>query len=142
MKQLKVMQDHTEQHLDKLAKKVMQSTALETPSLDFTAHLMDKVQGISISDITEYKPLISKTAWFVIAILIIGCLSYGLFGGLEGLGWFDKIDLAAISNNKITDAISGITISKTLMYAIGMCGLVFFIQIPIMKHFLDKRLEY
>jgi len=142
MKQLKVMQDHTEQHLDKLAKKVMQSTALESPSLDFTANIMAKVEGIATSSVTKYKPLISKRTWFVIAILVVASLAYGLFGGLEGLGWFDKIDLSVISNNKISDAISGITFSKTLMYAIGLCGLVFFIQIPMMKYYLDKRLEY
>ncbi len=136
------MQDHTEQHLDKLAKKVMQSTSLEKPSLDFTANIMAKVEGITTSDITAYKPLISKRSWFVIAILVIGSLSYGMLGGLEGLGWFEKIDLSVISDNKITDAISGMTFSKTLIYAIGLCGLVFFIQIPMMKHYLDKRLEY
>ena len=136
------MQDHTEQHLDKLAKKMMQSTALEKPSLDFTANIMAKVEGITISDVTEYKPLISKRTWLVIVLLVVGVVAYGLLGGVDGLGWFDKIDLSVMSNNKITEALSGITFSKTLMYAIGICGLVFFIQIPMMKHHLDKRLEY
>ena len=44
--------------------------------------------------------------------------------------------------NKVTEAISGITFSKTLMYAVGLSGLLFFVQIPMMKHFFDKRLEY
>ncbi len=137
------MQDHIEQHLDKLAKKVMQTTPLEKPSLDFTANIMAKVDVMATNSIMVYKPLISKRTWFVIAVLVVGSLSYGIFGsGLEGLSWFDKVDLSAISNNKITKAISGITFSKTLVYAIGLCGLVFFIQIPIMKYYLDKRLEY
>jgi hypothetical protein len=137
------MQDHIEQHLDKLAKKVMQTAPLEKPSLDFTANIMAKVDVMATNSITVYKPLISKRTWFVIAVLVVGSLSYGIFGsGLEGLSWFDKVDLSVISNNKITKAISGITFSKTLVYAIGLCGLVFFIQIPIMKHYLDKRLEY
>jgi hypothetical protein len=137
------MQDHTEQHLDKLAKKVMQSAPLEKPSLDFTANIMAKVDAIVTNNITVYKPLISKRTWLVIAILVVGSLSYGVFGsGLEGLSWFDKVDLSIFSNNKITDAISGVKFSKTLIYAVGLCGLVFFIQIPMMKHYLDKRLEY
>ncbi len=137
------MKENTEQHLDKLAKKVMQSSSLESPSLDFTANIMAKVEDLAISHITVYKPLISKRSWLLISILVIGSLSYGVFGsGLEGLGWFDTIDFSIITNNKVTEAISGITFSKTLMYAVGLCGLLFFVQIPMMKHFFDKRLEY
>jgi len=137
------MKEHTEQHLDKLAKKVMQLSSLESPSLDFTAKIMAKVEASATSNITVYKPLISKSGWLIISILVIGGLTYGIFGsGLEGLGWFDNIDYSIISNNKVTEAISGITFSKTLMYAIGLCGLVFFIQIPMMKHYFDKRLEF
>lgn len=137
------MKEHTEQQLDKLAKKAMQSSLLESPSLDFTANIMAKVEDLAISHITVYKPLISKKSWLIISILLIGSLSYGIFGsGFEGLGWFDNIDYSIISNNKVTEAISGITLSKTLIYAIGLCGLLFFVQIPMMKYFLDKRLEY
>jgi len=137
------MKEHTEQHLDKLAKKVMQLSSLESPSLDFTAKIMAKVEASATSSITVYKPLISKSGWLIISILVIGGLTYGIFSsGLEGLGWFDNIDYSIISNNKVTEAISGITFSKTLMYAIGLCGLVFFIQIPMMKHYFDKRLEF
>ena len=137
------MKEHTEQHLDKLAKKVMQSSLLESPSLDFTANIMAKVEASATSHVTVYKPLISKKAWLLISILVIGSLSYGIFGnGLESLGWFDSIDYSIISNNKVTEAISGITFSKTLMYAVGLCGLLFFVQIPMMKYYFDKRLEY
>ena len=136
------MQDHTEQHLDKLAKKVMQSSSLESPSLDFTVNIMANIEASGVNHITVYRPLISRRTWLIVAILILGGLSYGIFGNIEGLGWVDKVDLSMISNNKITDAISGITFSKTLMYAVGVCGLVFFIQIPMMKYYLNKRLEY
>ncbi|MBN4047305.1 hypothetical protein JYU05_02050 [bacterium AH-315-P13] len=137
------MKEHTEQHLDKLAKKVMQSSLLESPSLEFTANIIAKVEASVTSNITVYKPLISKRVWLLISILVIGSLSYGIFGsGLEGLGWFNSIDFSIISNNKITEAISGIRFSKTLMYAVGFFGLVFFIQIPMMKHYFDKRLDF
>ena len=62
------MQDHLEQRLDKLAKKVVKYYKLESPSLDFTANVMQQVEASQISHITVYKPLISKRAWFVIAL--------------------------------------------------------------------------
>ena len=136
------MKEHTEQHLDKLAKKVMQSSLLESPSLDFTANIMAKVENSAISNVTVYKPLISKRAWLLISILVIGSLSYVIFGNVEGVSWVDKVDFSIITNNKIAETISGITFSKTLLYAIGLCGVLFFVQIPMMKHYLDKRFEY
>ncbi len=139
---MKVMEDHTEQHFDKLAKKVMKMSLLESPSLEFTANVMAGVKAAPVNDITVYKPLISKRMWLTISILILGSLSYVIFGnGIEDLGWFDNVDLSIISNNKVTDALSGMTISKTLAYAIGIFGLVFFIQIPMMKHYFDKRMS-
>jgi len=141
MKQLKVMEDHTEQHFDKLAKKVMKISLLESPSLDFTTNVMARVEASAVNDITVYKPLISKRTWFIISVLFIGGLIYSLMGtDVESTGWLSKIDFSVISDNKVTQAISGITISKTLAYAIGFFGLVFFIQIPMMKHYFDKRL--
>jgi len=134
------MKENTEQQLDKLAKKVMQSSSLESPSIDFTANIMAKVEASATSNITVYKPLISKRSWIIISILLIGSLFYSVLGNnFESSGWFNNVDFSIISNNKITEAISGITFSKTLMYAVGLCGLMFFIQIPMMKHYLDKR---
>lgn len=137
------MEDHTEQHFDKLAKKVMQSSLLESPSLDFTNNVMAEVKANVASDITVYEPLISKRTWFILSVLFTGGLIYSLLGtDFESLGWIGEIDFSVISNNKVTEALGGITVSKILAYAIGFFGLVFFIQIPMMKHYFDKRLEF
>jgi len=135
------MKDHTEQQLDKLAKKVMKSSLLENPSLDFTANIMAKVDAFAKSKTIVYQPLISKTAWIIIIILVVGILSLGFFeNGFESLGWFDTIYHSIITDNKISKTISSIAISKTMMYAIVFFGVVFFIQIPILKNRFEKRL--
>lgn len=142
MKQLKVMKEHTEQHLDKLAKKAMKSSLLESPSVDFTANIMKQIEPIKIGYSIAYKPLISKYGWFGIIAILIGISVYVMFGNVESSPLLETIDYSVISNNKVTDILSGITFSKTLMYAIGFFGLVFFIQIPLMKHVMNKRLGY
>ena len=136
------MQDHLEQRLDKLAKKVVKSSKLESPSMDFTANVMQQVEASQISHITVYKPLISKRAWFVIALLIIGGLSYSIFGGLQSTSLLESVDLSIISDNQVTNAISGITISKILAYVLGVGGLFWIAQISLTKHLLDKRLQF
>ena len=136
------MQEHTEQHLDKLAKKVVKSSTLESPSLDFTANVMAEIEASSISEITVYKPLISKRSWFILMIIIGGGLIYSFTGSnIESTGLLEKMDFSIISDNMVTEALAGFTISKIFAYAIGFFGLVFFVQIPMMKHYLDKRFD-
>ncbi len=143
MKQLRVMKEHSDQQLDKLARKVVKQAELERPSLDFTANVMAAVEASELSHITVYKPLISKRAWFVVASLCIAAFAYLFyFGGAQDLGWLDKVDYSLLSDNKITDALGSVTFSKILMYAIVLFGLVWFIQISLIKNLLDKRLEY
>jgi len=136
------MKEHTEQHLDSLAKKAMKSASLQSPSVDFTSNLMKEVKHVTIGESISYKPLISKNGWFAIIAGLIVLSLYIIFGNVEGPGLLDTVDYSAISNNKVVNAITGIKISKILTYAIGFCGLVFFIQIPLMKHMMNKRLEY
>ena len=136
------MKKHTEQHLDKLAKKAMKSSLLESPSSDFTATIMKQIEPIKLGASTVYKPLISKYGWFAIIAILIGISVYVMFGNVESSALLETIDYSIISNNKVTDALSGFTISKTLMYAIGFFGLVFFIQIPLMKYYLNKQLNF
>lgn len=136
------MKEHTEQHLDSLAKKAMKSTSLQSPSIDFTANLMKEIEHVSISESITYKPLISKYGWFGIIAVLICVSGYVMFGNVEGSTWMDTLDFSVISNSKVANALSGIEISKTLTYAIGLFGLVFFIQIPLMKHLMNKRLDF
>ncbi|TJY36341.1 hypothetical protein [Pontimicrobium aquaticum] len=135
------MKEHTEQHLDKLAKKVIKSSGIKSPSVDFTTNVMKAVEHVSIGSSITYKPLISKSGWLVIISILVGVSVYMMFGNLDST-WVKSIDYSMISNNKLTELLSGVTFSKTLSYAIGFFGLLFFIQIPLMKHYLNKRLEY
>ena len=136
------MKEHTEQHLDNLAKKAMTSSGLKSPSIDFTANVMKEIEPIKIGSSTVYKPLITKYGWFGIIAVLIGVSIYMTLVNVEGFTLLDTVDYSVISNNKVTSVLSGITFSKTVMYAIGFFGLVFFIQIPLMKHIMTKRLEY
>lgn len=136
------MKKHTEQHLDKLAKKAITSSGIKSPSVDFTANVMKQVETISIGSSVVYRPLITKYGWFAIIAILIGVSIYVMFNNTGNSTLLDVVDYSVISNNKVTNALSGITFSKTLMYAIGFFGLVFFIQIPLMKYYLNKQLNF
>jgi len=136
------MKEHTEQHLDNLAKKTIKSSGIKSPSIDFTVNVMKKIEHVSIGETVTYKPLITKYGWFTIIAILTGVSIYVMFNNAGSSPIIDVVDYSVISNNKVTNILSGITFSKTLMYAIGFFGLVFFIQIPLMKHYLNKQLNF
>ena len=136
------MKEHIEQHLDNLARKTVKSSGIKSPSVDFTANVMKNIEGVTIGETVKYKPLITKYGWFAIIAILTGVSIYVMFNNTGNSTLIDAVDYSVISNNKITNVLSGITFSKTLMYAIGFFGLVFFVQIPLMKHYMNKRLQY
>jgi hypothetical protein len=69
----KVMQDvfmtsNEEALKSKELNSLLKRTAIEKPSYDFVTNIMDQV---AIQKEIQYKPLISKKAWFIISVTIV-----------------------------------------------------------------------
>ncbi|GAA3598113.1 hypothetical protein Q4Q39_19620 [Flavivirga amylovorans] len=136
------MKENADKYLDSLAKKVIKEASLERPSFNFTASVMSQVTELSNNTITVYKPLISKTGWIVISIVFLALIIYMLLGiQEEPVSWFDSLDLSVLSDNKILNLFSGFSIPKTLIYAVVLFGLMFCIQIPLLKSHFNQRLQ-
>lgn len=136
------MEPHTDQHLNDLGKRIIKDANLESPSLDFTKNLMAKIEAQSSTSSIVYKPLISKVGWVCIILVLSAVSIYLSLSGSNDTMLFNTIDYSGLTKHRISELFSGITISKTVVYAIGFFGLVWCIQIQIMKHVLNKRLEY
>lgn len=136
------MRENDDKYLEDFTKKVVKRATLESPSIHFTSEIMAQVTALNNKQVTGYKPLISKKVWGFIALgFILLCAYFILEPETQKSSWFDVLDFSALSNNKFSSALSGFTVSKTLMYAVAFFGLMFGIQIPILKHYFDKRLE-
>ncbi|TGV00619.1 hypothetical protein [Flavivirga rizhaonensis] len=136
------MKENADKYIDNLAKKVIKETPLESPSFNFTASVMSQVTELSNNTVTVYKPLISKTGWIVISIVFFALIIYMLLGMQEEpVSWFGSLDLSVLSDNKITNLFSGFSIPKTLTYAVVLFGLMFCIQIPLLKSHFNQRLQ-
>ena len=131
------MKEHTNKDLEKFVEKVMKSSKLESPSFEFTAKVMSQVTKISNSAISVYRPLISKTTWGILLLLTFGIVIFSVFSkDTNTLGWFDTFDLS-----KIPNLFSGIQVSRTVMYSLVMFAVMLFIQVPMLKHYFNKRFE-
>jgi len=131
------MKEHTNKPIEKLVDKVMKSSTLEAPSFDFTAKVMTQVLTDSKSGVTVYKPLISKTAWVVLFLVATVLIVFSVYTNESySLGLLEKVDLS-----KVPNLFSGIKISQTTMYSLLMFAIMLFIQVPLLKHYFNKRFE-
>ena len=131
------MNEQTKKHIETFIDKAMKSSALETPSFDFTAKVMSQVTVTSRSSLTVYQPLFSKSAWVIMLLSTVGIITFSLFSNdTFTLGWFEKVNISKVSN-----LFSEIKISQTAMYSLLMFAVMLFIQIPLLKHYFDKRFE-
>jgi Fe2+ transport system protein B len=135
------MDEKLDKHLDNLIKKAIQHTELESPPENFITDIMSKIEDVNQITATVYKPLISKTVWTFIFIVFMSILFYTVFSSSSTeVSWLNYFDFSFVANNKLTNYIPKLTISNTLRNSFLFFGIVFLIQIPILKNYFDKRI--
>ena len=136
------MNEKVDKQIEKLVERSMKTQSLESPSSNFTSMVMNQVHALNKSKITIYKPLISKPMWFAIFVIALLVVSYIIFGmNTTESGLLNFIDLSILTDNKLSNILSGFKVSKTVMYSVVLFGIMLFIQVPILKNYFNKRLE-
>ena len=136
------MKEQADKNIERLVDKIMNDASVETPSFNFTESVMSQVNALQNSDITVYKPLISKTTWMFIVFGFLALIGYFIFGAeTEGTSWFSAIDFSVLSNNRLLEAIPSFELPKTVLYAVVLFAFMLCIQIPVLKNHFDKRFE-
>ncbi len=135
------MKENIDKHIEQLVDKSMKKTSLESPSFDFTDTVMAQINALEQSTVTAYKPLISKPMWFAIFAIGLSIVLYIILGTpITETGLLNFIDLSVLTNNKFSFTLPEFAISKTVMYGVVLFGIMLFIQVPILKHYFDKRI--
>ena len=130
-----------EKKIEYFIDKIMSEDVLEQPSLDFTNAVMSKVEAISISDATVYKPLISKPVWILILGSFTALIGYVILGNnATTASCTDRLELPNVSFNFFENVSSNM--SSTLMYAVVLLAIMISIQIPLLKHYFNKRMTF
>ena len=136
------MKENADKHLDDLSRKVIGKSAVESPSFDFTQTVMSQIKALGTSRATTYVPLISKRIWLLLSVGIASIIGYVLFGSSNTeTTWFGNLELNRYIDFDISDAFSGFQVSQTMLYVALLFAVMLAIQIPILKHQLDKRFE-
>ncbi len=131
--------ESNEKKIETFIDKLMANETLEQPSVDFTDKIMSKVESISNSTTTVYKPLISKSVWLLIGVSFVVLVGYiYLKEPVASSGWLDRFNLSDISINPLQSVTY--EFSKTLMYAMALLVIMMSIQIPLLKQYFNKRM--
>lgn len=135
------MQKNKEKEFDAFIQKRIKEEGLESPSNDFTASVLNNIALNSAQNLTlVYKPLISKSTWYTMAVVIVGILCLVVFGNFNlEVDWLPQITMQKLGELDLMGKLPKIAISDTYVYA--FIGLAFFmgIQVYLLKNHFEKR---
>jgi len=130
--------ERDEKKIEAFIDKLLSNEVLEQPSFDFTDKVMSKVE--SIPSVTVYKPLITKSVWTFLILGFVVLVGYVILKEPSGNNsWIDRLNLSSVSNPLENIAFN---FSKTLTYAMVLLTIMLGIQIPLLKHYFNKRMAY
>ncbi|MRX69616.1 hypothetical protein SAMN06265349_102166 [Flavobacterium resistens] len=126
-----------DKNLENLIERMMAENTLQSPSADFTSNLMSQILVAEKAKIKPYKPLISISTWIFIGIALILLVIYNMFfAGAE-----NNLEIGKSYTDKISAIVSGIHISKTLLYSILIVPFMVLIQVGVLKNYFDKKYQ-
>jgi hypothetical protein len=134
------MKENVDKQLDDLNRKVMGTSSGEQPSSNFTQNLMTQIHSLNRSSLFRYKPLIATPVWVGLAVLVVTVFGYVFIATSETASETKKnLALNAFLEHNLANPFSGLEMSQAGVYAVVLFCLMLCIQIPILKHYLDKR---
>ncbi|MBF4464706.1 hypothetical protein [Flavobacterium sp. LC2016-12] len=127
----------SDKNIENLIDKMMAEDTLQTPSFDFTSKIMAQVLVAEKAKIKPYKPLISNSTWIFIGIALALLIAYNVFFA----GTQNNLEIGKSYTDKISTIVSGIHISKTLLYTLLVVPFMILIQIGVLKNYFDKKYQ-
>lgn len=125
-------------HEEELLRKLLNEAVTEKPSVDFKSKIMMRIEA-NKAPVKAYKPLISTSVWYLVAIAFVLAVG-GLYFksseiSIDFTGNFDYLKLEIFEIN-----LPKIHLSKTMQYAFAFVAL-FFLQIPFLKKVINKQYD-
>ena len=126
------MKANNDKILEKLVDNIMKDSQVESPSFDFTANVMSKVLTTKTNEAYVYKPLISRSVFFLVFGSVLLLFIYAFIHG--ELSKDIRINYLNFSIAYNTLPISFLNFSKETSYILFLSTLMLLIQISFLKH--------
>ncbi|ARV10451.1 hypothetical protein BTO05_12705 [Winogradskyella sp. PC-19] len=127
--------------LEAFVDKVMSNDTLEKPPMSFTNEVLGKLD-IKSKSIT-YEPLISKWVWIILGISLSLIVAYALFnheGSDTSSRLSEFLSFSKIEFKPLQDI--DFNVSKTLIYSVVAFSIMIGLQVPLLKSYFNRRLQF
>ena len=122
-------------------KKYLNEIPTESPSIDFTKNLMDKIAEIQPEKEIVYKPLISKKGWFLVAASIIAIILLPFKNSEESLFTLPEVNFSFFEKMSFSGIFESVNVSTTTASLLVLFSILFFIQIFYLKGEFERRIN-
>lgn len=132
------MKNKDDKQIEKLVENLMAESTVESPSVDFTTRVMSAISAVEKSKNLVYKPLISKRIWFIIFAIIASVFGFLIFN-TQPSSANSYFNFTVISFDKFLKPFSGLKFSTMTTNVLLAASVMLFIQIFLLKIYLNKR---
>lgn len=135
------MEQNNQHHIvDAFTKKYVKEIELESPSINFTATLMKKIE-VEQKIIFNQEPLISKKGWFGIFLIIFTVILFSTTTAKNSWIDFPKLDFSFFSSLKMNQFFEIFPVSNATLIAFLSFGAMLIFQVLYLKNHFNKRFE-
>ena len=134
------MKNNIDENIEKLVKKVVQTASIETPSPDFTKHVMSGILASKTNNNFIYQPIISKRGWLLISAAIIGVFTFLIFH-TENASPANQFNFSVLRFDKLLNSLNGLQVSSMTANIILLAFIMISFQVLLLKSYLNKRYQ-
>ncbi|MBT8254101.1 MAG: hypothetical protein HKN00_08665 [Flavobacteriaceae bacterium] len=127
------MKNRIDQQLDKLSREIIAKGGLQQPTADFKSNVMYAIERLPREIDNSYDPILSKTAWVLIVLCIMGSSALIYFMNVESTGLMNEILETLRSANTIEWSFRAMSWSSPIVYAVVIMGGLTAIQFSWLK---------
>ncbi|MEA1787545.1 hypothetical protein U1E44_15695 [Arenibacter sp. GZD96] len=133
-----------DKELDLFIKKMVKEAGLDAPSEQLTSRVLQSIEQLNLPvSTTTYKPLISNTFWGFLGTVLVGIILYVAFENTDqGISFLYTMNFDFLTKYEGYIASLNSVLSETLWYSIIGLILFFYIQLFILKRYMDHRIRF
>ena len=135
------MKEKNDQEIDLFLSKAIKELEYEKVPSDFTSKLLAKIEKSKVeSAFMDYKPLISKTAWLAIGLILILVFSVlSFYGNFSSKDWLFSLKWNTVGNINFLNFLPKFDFFDSTVYGFIGFTIFIFIQIVYLKRYFSKR---
>lgn len=130
------------EELDVFAKKYIKEVEAETPSIDFTNTIMQRILKVENTALYKATPLISKKAWFVVLGTLVALLFIPFKSSERSESILDKVGYSYLPNIEMPSLFADVSlsVSTTTIYSFVFLAILVLVQVHFLKNYFINKL--